>query len=173
MSNKILVYIDSYKGQPHPSSWEALGAGKTLAAQLGGGVSVLAIGPASDKIAALAFEYGADQAFYADEASLADYRAEPYAAVLTQVARENSPEVVLLPTTSRGRELAAMSAIDLGSGVLADVTALAVQDGRVLATRPVYAGKLIAKVVCEANPQFITTRIRAFPPPEVDASRTG
>lgn len=173
MNNKVWVYIDQFKGQPHLSSWEALGAGRSLAEQLGGGVTAVVFGPQSGEIAAQAFQYGADEALYADDPSLAEYRAEPYAAAFTPLAKDASPEIILFPTTTRGRELAAMSAIDLDSGVLADVTALEVVDGRVVATRPVYAGKLLAKVVCEANPQIITTRTRAFPQPEVDASRTG
>ncbi len=44
-----------------------------------------------------------------------------------------------------------------------DVTALEVQDGNVVATRPVYAGKLLAKAVCTARPQIITTRVAGLP----------
>ncbi|MEA1978312.1 MAG: electron transfer flavoprotein subunit alpha/FixB family protein, partial [Chloroflexota bacterium] len=71
------------------------------------------------------------------------------------------------------RELAAMSAVDLGAGVMPDVTALEVEDGRLIATRPVYAGKLLAKTYCETGPQIITLRGRAFKAPEADSSRTG
>jgi electron transfer flavoprotein alpha subunit len=66
-----------------------------------------------------------------------------------------------------------MNSIDLGSGVLADVTSLAVLDGKVIATRPVYGGKLLTKAVCQANPQIITTRGRAFAKPALDASHSG
>jgi electron transfer flavoprotein alpha subunit len=66
-----------------------------------------------------------------------------------------------------------MAAIDLNSGVLADVTALEVKDGAISATRPVYAGKLLAKVTCQARPQLITLRGRAFPRPALDSSRSG
>jgi electron transfer flavoprotein alpha subunit len=89
------------------------------------------------------------------------------------LAGEHHPEVILFPTTSRGRELAAMVAVDLKTGVLPDVTALEVQDGNVIATRPVYGGKLLAKAVCSARPQLVTLRVRAFSTPEADSSRTG
>ena len=56
-----------------------------------------------------------------------------------------------------------MCAVDLESGVMPDVTAMEVENGRVVTTRPVYAGKLISKVVCDVKPQIITTRTRAFP----------
>jgi electron transfer flavoprotein alpha subunit len=173
MSNKVWVYIDQFKGQPHLSSWETLGAGRSLAQQLGGGVTALVFGAKAKDIAADAFQHGADEVLVADDASLEDYRAEPYADLLVKLAREAAPEVILFPTTTRGREMAAMAAVDLNTGVMPDVTALDVQDGSVVATRPVYAGKLLAKTVCTAKPQLITTRVRAFPKPEPDAARSG
>jgi electron transfer flavoprotein alpha subunit len=173
MTGKVLVYIDQVGGQPHLSSWEALGAGRSLAGQLGGTVTALLVGPNSGEHAPQAFSFGADAVLFADDPSLAEYRAEPYAALVVKVTRQEEPDIILFPTTSRGRELAAMSAIDLNSGVIADVIVLEVKDGRVVATRPVYAGKLLSKTVSEAKPQIITTRTRAFPQPEADPSRSG
>jgi electron transfer flavoprotein alpha subunit len=172
-ADKVLVYIDQFKGEALPASWEALGVGKNLAGQLGGNVAAFVAGAEAKQVADQAFQYGADEVFYADDASLQDYRPEPYTALIAKVAREQDPDVILYPTTTRGRELAAMSAVDLNSGVLPDVTAVEVQDGKVVVTRPVYAGKLISKAVCEARPQIITTRGRAFEKPEADASRSG
>jgi len=173
MSDKVWVYIDQFKGKAHPGSWEALGAGRGLAEKLGGGVTALVFGEQAQAVAGEAFNYGADQGFVADHASLVVYRPEPYASLVAKLASESRPEVLLFPTTTRGRELAAMSAIDLETGVMPDVTALDVRDGRVVATRPVYAGKLFSKVVCSAQPQIITTRVRAFPAPQLDPNRSG
>src|SRR5574341_818073 len=173
MSNKILVFIDQFKGKAYPVSWEALGAGRSLAEKLGGGVTALVIGSQAQSVAGEAFQYGADEVLYADDATLADYRPEPYTALIARQAKSASPDVLLFPTTTRGRELAAMCAVDLESGVMPDVTALGVEDGRVVATRPVYAGKLLTKVYSSAKPQIVTTRTRAFPTPQPDAARTG
>jgi electron transfer flavoprotein alpha subunit len=173
MSNKVWVFIDHFKGKPFPVSWEALGAGRSLADKLGGGVTAVVFGPQSQGVAGEAFHYGADEVFYADDASLADYRPEPYTALLSKLVKGAAPEVLLLPTTTRGRELAAMCAIDLNTGVMPDVTGLSVENGRVYATRPVYAGKLITKVACDTQPQIATTRTRTFPMPHADPSRSG
>jgi len=173
MGNQILVYIDQFKGQVMPTSWEVLGAAQSLAEKLGGGIVVLVAGEASQAVAEQAFHYGATEVYYSDSPSLADYRPEPFTDFVVKVAQEQGAEVVLFPTTTRGRELAAMSAVDLGAGVMPDVTALEVEDGRLIATRPVYAGKLLAKTYCETGPQIITLRARAYKAPEVDSSRTG
>lgn len=173
MGNKLMVFIDQFKGAALPVSWEALGVARSLAGSLGGGVTALVVGSQAQEIAAQAFLYGADEALYADDPALEDYCAEAYATVIARQAKEQAPEVILFPTTSRGRELAAMVAIDLGSGVLADVTALEVEGGRVVATRPVYSGKVLCKAICATNPQIITLRGRAFVKPLAEAAHVG
>lgn len=173
MGNKVLVYIDQFKGEALGASWETLGAGRTLADQMGGSVVVQVIGTEAKQVAAQAFQFGADEAFFSEDSTLLDYRPEPYAAVLAKVAGEQAPEVVLFPTTTRGRELAAMAAIDLKTGVLPDVINLELQDGKLLVTRPVYAGKLLCKAYCDTTPVIITTRVRAFTKPQADSNRAG
>ena len=54
--NKIWVYIDQFKGQALPTSWEGIGAGKTLAGQLGGGVTACIFGKGVEGIASQAFQ---------------------------------------------------------------------------------------------------------------------
>jgi electron transfer flavoprotein alpha subunit len=172
--NKIWVYLDHFNGEALGASWEALGAGQTLAGQLGGGgVTALAFGQNLAGLAALAFQYGATEVLLAEDATLGDFRPEPFSSLLAKLAGEAAPEAILFPTTTRGRELAAMAAIDLNSGVLADVTALEIKDGAILATRPVYAGKLLAKVSCQTRPALITLRGRAFARPALDPARSG
>jgi electron transfer flavoprotein alpha subunit len=66
-----------------------------------------------------------------------------------------------------------MVSIDLNTGVLVDVTTIEVVDGDILATRPIYAGKLLSKVQSNTRPQILTLRSRAFPKPELDTSSAG
>lgn len=173
MADKVWVYIEQFNGEAIPSSWELFGAGRKIADEIGGGVTAVVAGADVQQIGEQAVQYGANQVYLCNDVTLQEFRAEPYASVLSGLASEHQPEVILFPTTSRGRELAAMVAVDLKTGVLPDVTDLEVQDGKVLATRPVYGGKLISKVVCNAQPQLVTLRVRAFAPPEADSSRTG
>ena len=157
---KTWVYIDHFKGEAVSASWEALGVGKTF-----GPVSALIFGSGMEMLTQAAFEFGADEVLLADDPALVDFRAETYASTLTALAAASKPDLILLPTTFRAREMAAMSAIDLKSGVLIDVTALENNNGVITATRPIYEGKLFEKTACAANPQFITLRGRAFPRP--------
>jgi electron transfer flavoprotein alpha subunit len=67
-----------------------------------------------------------------------------------------------------------MVAVDLETGLAPDVIAMEIQDGAILATRPIYAGKLLTKVICkDRRPQILTLRSRAFSKPEPDTGRSG
>ena len=105
---KTFVYIDHFKDEVQPASWEALGLAKSL-----GTASAIVFGSGVDAIAKAAFEYGADEVLVADDAALTDYLAEPYAATLSALASAQSPDLMLFPTTARTRELAAMSAREI------------------------------------------------------------
>ncbi len=165
---KTLVYIDHFKGQVQPAAWEALGAAKSF-----GSAAAVIFGAGLEELAKAAFEFGADEVLTADEPGLQDYRAEAFAATLSALASSYSPDLILFPTTSRTRELAAMSAIDLSTGVLADLTGLALDGDKLVATRPIYEGKLMERTICAGKPVMATLRARAFPRPQQDASRTG
>ncbi len=165
---KTFVYIDHFKGEVQPASWETLGLAKSL-----GATSAIIFGSGLDAIAKAAFEHGADEVFVADDAALADYRAEPYASTLSALAASQNPDLILFPTTARTRELAAMSAVDLSTGVLTDISALEVNGNQLVATRPIYEGKVLERTVCSGKPVMATTRARAFPKPEADASKSG
>ena len=162
------VYIDHSKGIALPASWETIGVGKTL-----GNVTALVFGFGIEELAKTAFEYGADEVLLADDPALTDYRAEAYTTTLSKLAAERTPDLLLFPTTTRGRELAAMVAIDLKTGVMVDVTALDASDGKITVTRPIYAGKLLTRETCSSKPQIVTLRGRAFPKPVQQAGRSG
>jgi electron transfer flavoprotein alpha subunit len=165
---KTLVYIDHFKGQVQPAAWEALGVAKSF-----GDAAAVIFGSGLEALTKTAFEFGADEVLVADDPGMMDYSAEVYAATLSALASSRSPDLILLPTTSRTRELAAMTAIDLNTGVLVDLTALTLDGGKLVATRPIFEGKLLEKTACSGKPVIATLRARAFPRPAQDKNRAG
>jgi electron transfer flavoprotein alpha subunit len=57
----------------------------------------------------------------------------------------------------------------MGVGLASDCTALEIADGRLLATRPIFAGKALAKVKLNGDPQMATVRPNVLAEPEPDA----
>ncbi len=165
---KTFVYIDHFKGQVQPASWEALGVAKSF-----GTATAVIMGSGLDALAKTCFEFGADEVVLADDPALLDYRAEPYASTFSALAASGAPDLLLFPTTARTRELAAMIAVDIKTGVLVDLTGLALEGDKLVVTRPIYEGKLLEKATCSAKPVVATLRARAFPRPQQTEERGG
>jgi electron transfer flavoprotein alpha subunit len=162
----VYVWIETFKGQPIPTAWEALGAGRTLADGLNVPLTALMFGENANTVAQEAGKYGANAAIVCEDATLNGFRLEPYAALLSKLVQDNAPKVVLAVGTSRARELLAASAADTDSGLLTEVQAFSLQGGgSIQATRPVYAGKIVSEAVGTAGKtQFLAVRGRAFKP---------
>lgn len=165
---KTLVYIDQFKGEVQAASWEALGVAKSF-----GDASAVLFGTGLDALVKAAFEFGADEVLLADDPGLTDYRVETYGSTLAALVAAQSPDLVLLPTVTRTREMAAVAAADLETGLLVDLTSLELDGTKFIATRPIYEGKLSEKLTCTGKPVFATLRARAFPRPTRDESKSG
>jgi electron transfer flavoprotein alpha subunit len=173
MGKSIWIYIDHFKGAALTTSWEVMGAGQMIAEEMGYEIAALIFGSQVEKIAEEAIAHGAKEVYLADDITLADFRPEPFTTLLTALSEQEKPEIILFPHTARGREVAAMAAVDLQTGALPDVIAFDFKEGSILATRPVYAGKLLAKVTCPSRPLIMTIRARSFTLPKANKDRTG
>ena len=174
MSNNVFVWIDQSNGEVDSIAWEVLGVGRNIADDLGGQLSAIVLGENVSGLAEQAIQYGADNALVADDATLKSFRLEAYAGVITKLAQEQEPAALIMGASNSGLELSAYVAAKLGTGLAPDCTDVAIDDGKVVATRPALIGNVIAKVTFgEARPQMVTLRRRVFPVPEIDASRSG
>jgi electron transfer flavoprotein alpha subunit len=175
MGSDIFVWVEQFDGQPAGVSFEAIGAARCLADELGGGVTACLFGGEGlDPMVQEAIAHGADKVLVAEDTTLANFRVEPYAALLAKAVRDAEPTAVLIGATFRGRELGPTLAVELDTGCIADCVALVLEDGQLVATRPIYAGKLLSKcLIPERRPQIVTLRVRAFPKPEPDSGRSG
>ena len=167
----VFVWIETFENEANSTSWEALGAGRTLADGMGVPLTALIFGEGASAIAEQAAHYGADQALVCEDATLTDFRLEPYAALLTSLVQEHSPKVVLAVGTNRARELLAASAADTDSGMITEATDLELDGDTVTVTRPVYAGKVLSTAAGTGDGTlFLTIRGRAFKPNDLDES---
>ncbi len=170
----IWVFIEQQGGKAANVSWEALGLGRTLADGLGQPLTALVFGVNAAALGEEAIRRGADKAIVCEDATLTDFRLDPYAALLGQLVKERQPAVILAGATTRGSDVMAAVAADLEAGLISDVVGAELKDGKIEATTPVYSGKLMAKVLVVGDgPQMLTVRTRAFPAAQPDPSRSG
>ncbi len=71
---------------------------------------------------------------------------EVVAESIFRAATKLMPSVILVGATRNGREVASRLAIKLRTGCLAEASRLSLEDGRLVADRSVYAGKVTARI---------------------------
>jgi electron transfer flavoprotein alpha subunit len=157
----ILVFAEQRDGRLRPVSREALGEAARLSATLGGPVVAVCPAAADPGLAALG-EAGAERAILARHPAFGSYHATGYARAVAAAARTLAPQLVLFANSAMGRDLAPRVAARLDAGLASDCTALAVEGGRLVATRPVYAGKAIQKVAFKGPVALASLRPKAF-----------
>jgi len=164
------VVEDDRKGTPKKVMAEVLGE----AARLGGGAveAVWLTDKASDDGLKQLGAWGATKVWLFENAGLAPYRGETWVPPLAELAAKESPKAILAPVTSRLREFMARLAAKLGVGLAADSVGLKMEGDKLVATRPVYAGKLLSKVTWAKQPWLATLRPNVFKPAEADAGKS-
>jgi electron transfer flavoprotein alpha subunit len=168
MANKVLVVAEQRDGVLKKVAFEMLGAGSELAAALGGSVEAVLLGSGLGDMPDLLAQYGAAKVYVADDPALATYSSEGYADTLASFVGKVEPTVILIGATAMGIDLAPRLAAQLGVGMASDCVALEIEAGRLLATRPIFAGKALAKVKLNGDPQMVTVRSNVFPAPDPD-----
>ena len=167
----ILVYVEQRDGAIRPVSREALGEAKRLAAALGGPVTAVYCGTADAGLAALG-EAGADQVLFARHDAFARYDGAGYAAAVVAAVQAAAPKAVLFSASSLGKDLAPRVAALLGVGLAGDCVALDAPGGKLVATRPVMAGKALEKLAFPASPALVTLRPKAFAAAALEAGKS-
>ena len=165
MSNKnsVWVCLEQTGGKIAGVSYEMLSGARKLANELSGEVCAVLMGHQVQAQAKEAFAYGADKVYVCDNENLEHYNTGAYCKVLEKLVKENEPEILLLAATTNGRDLAGRLASRLETGLAADCTALALEDGQLVATRPTYGGNIMAEVVFpEKRPAMCTIRGNAI-----------
>ena len=142
---------------------ELLGAAARLGREVGAAVHAVCPGPVDRARLAAA---GADVVVALVGAPVPSLvAAEDVADALTAYVRETVPWALLAPSTAFGREVAGRTAAATGSGLVGDAVALAARDHLLVASKPAFAGALVADITCRSATQMATVRPGVLPAP--------
>ncbi len=192
-SNKeVIVIAEQIQGQVQPVTLELLGAGRDLANKLGGRLSCILLGHQVREAAQKLIQYGAETVYLADHPELETYRTLPFKRVITDLLKtfDPPPHILLLGSTTTGRDLAPRIAAFFETGLTADCTELDIgpyehtnkadpdklglYPGCLYAIRPSFGESLKARILGPwNNPQMATTRPGVMIPLQPDENRTG
>ena len=162
--NVLVVGEAGADGSPRPIAWEMLTAARQVAGALGNGnVTGLFIGAGVTDTARMWASGGADRLLIADGDEFAGLMPSTAAAALTRAIEVADPAVVLVPGTTAGRDYAPLVAARLGAGLAADCVSFAVEDGALVATRPVLGGRALTRITFpDGGRSMATVRAGSF-----------
>jgi electron transfer flavoprotein alpha subunit len=172
----VWVFAEQHKGEIASVSLELLGEGRKLADKRQAKLSAVFLGSGIKAKAQDLIAHGADVVYVADDPALKDFNDDSYAAVLTALAREHKPEIILAGATAIGRSFFPKVASTLYAGLTADCTVLDIDaaTGHLHQTRPAFGGNIMATIVTPNHrPQMATVRHKVMKPALRDDSRKG
>lgn len=171
MGRKVLVLGEWKDGMLRNVSFEAISAGKTIAE--GGEVIGVLLGESVKSFADALIFYGADRVVAVEHEQLGKYTPDGYSQGLMAVVEKESPDAIVMGHTALGKDLSPKIAAKLDTGLISDVTAIDIEGGNVVFTRPIYSGKAFEKKIPVTEQIFVTIRPNNIPVLEKDESRKG
>lgn len=176
MSRNVYVFAEQRDGNIQKVAYELVGKARELADTLEEKVYAVLVGQNMNEKAGSLIEAGADGVVLVQDEMLAEYTTEAYAKAVVAVIKEKDPEIFLIGATAIGRDLAPRVSARIHTGLTADCTGLAIDEGskNLLMTRPAFGGNIMATIVCEEfRPQMATVRPGVMKALAADTSRTG
>jgi electron transfer flavoprotein alpha subunit len=174
-NNKGSVWVIAEQGKLGilDVSLQLIDKARQLADTLGSPVEVVSLGYQCELIGTQLIAAGADKVYIADDPATAVYQAELYTKIISQLFKQQQPNIVLVGSTFMGRELAPILAATLKTGLTAHCTDLCLDEKGILEQKiPAYGGMMT--IVCpEKRPQMATVAKGVFGLPNPDNERTG
>ncbi|NTW40788.1 MAG: electron transfer flavoprotein subunit alpha/FixB family protein, partial [Cellulomonadaceae bacterium] len=163
MNQNIWVLVETRGGNALDASLAVLTEASRVAAAAGHEVAAVVLGADVAAPAAQAAVHGADVVLAAEAPELADYSTDGFTHVLDALVARHEPSLVLAAATTYGSDLAPRLAARRHTGVVTDVTGLAVDaDGRATFTKATLGGNLVTESVVGGGLQVATVRTGVF-----------
>lgn len=159
----ILAVAEQRAGSIRRVSHEVISAARAVAESMGGDVQVVVAGPPGlAQAAAELGRFGAEVVHVAEHEAFELYSPDGLAQTFADFIRGRDDAAVLFPATSFGKDLAPRIAARLDLPLATDATALTVEDGQLVITRPLYAGRVIARVTLDSPRPLVSLRPNVF-----------
>ncbi|PTM58170.1 electron transfer flavoprotein subunit alpha/FixB family protein [Desmospora activa] len=170
MSKNGLVLADVRDGELRHVTLECLAAASQVMED--GVVTVAVLGSNAKDLVEKLSHYGADRVVTVTNPKLDQYTTDAYLQAFLQVIEKTDPDVIFTGHTAVGRDVSPRIAARLQLGLVSDCTAVDRVDGKIVFTRPIYAGKAFVKKAVREGEVFATLRPNNIAALEADTSRS-
>ena len=174
--NDIWVFAEIIGGEVLPVAYELTSKARELADKKGCKAVALLFGTKLAGKEDSLIAAGADEVYICEDDIFAGNLDAPLTEIITGLAFDKKPEIILFGATGLGRTLAPRVAARLKTGLTADCTVLEIDDetGLLKQTRPAFGGNLIATIITPNHrPQMATVRPGVMPVLELSSNRQG
>lgn len=168
MATGILVIAEGRAEGLRKVSFELVNIAQQLAGELGGAVQGAVLGNNVSAWANTLAQTGVQRVLVVDNPALEKFAPESYASALAEIIRAADPALVLFGATGWGKEVSARTAAKLDWGLVTDCTEARIENGTLVLTRPIFAGKAIATVRAKKFPVMVSMRPNIIPPLEAN-----
>jgi electron transfer flavoprotein alpha subunit len=165
MSNKILAVLEQRDGLLKKVSYEVLSLANKIANQLSCETLAVIIGDEISNLSELK-NYTTGKIIHFKNQNLNFYSSSAYAKILSDFINENQFNIIILPNTAMGLDLAPRVAVRTNSSLATDCVKVQVQvqdqDQEIIFTKPVYAGKALINFKLNTDRKIFTIRPNIF-----------
>lgn len=164
----ILVYTETAQSKPKLVTLEILGK------LSGHNIEVASFDELNDEATKQLAEFGAAKVHALKGSGLEQYSPEGYAQALNEFIKSQNYDFVFAGSTSLGKDLMPRLAGMFDAGMASEVTNFVLEGDSFSGTRPMFAGKCMAKVeITGPKPHFVTVRPNALGMPESPSAGAG
>lgn len=167
---KILVYAEVRNGKLKSTAAELLTEARKLNGNSTENIHAVLLGDGCSAHAKTLATYGASKVFVVEAAETNTYQCEPHIQALSQLIQAHGYSLVMGPASPTGRDFFPRLAVRHKSAMLTDVVSVSNDGGKIIARRPMYAGKCIAEVGSQTALTFVTVRPNVIPSEVFNAS---
>jgi electron transfer flavoprotein alpha subunit len=160
MGTDILVYALHYEGAFNKNSLGAVSEAVRLAGELGSEARAIVVGDsASTELCGTLGHYGVTKVY---RVSGPEGLAQPVVDAMAKVVKDEGIGYAVFGGGLLGFEIGAGLAARLGAGVAMEVTGVRVEDGRLIAERPILGDTAISEISYTSDVGIVIARLNAF-----------
>jgi len=166
-----MVLAEHRQGNLRDITFELLALARNLAEPMKLKVNCLLLGKDNEALAQNLTNF-ADEVTSVTAEILANFNSEIYRKVITRIAKEHKPSLILIGHTAFGIDLAPGLAYELNLPLITDCIEVLHENNKLVMTRQVFSGKLNARMRFKTESGVLTIRAGTFKPtaPQREAS---
>jgi electron transfer flavoprotein alpha subunit len=154
----IFVLAEINDGKLHKAGLELVTKARNV-----GDVTAVVLGVGATAQANLLGEYGASKVLVSDDKAFEDFLAEPIAEVLGALVEQHKPDLVMIASTYRGRDVASRLNARLETGVITDAAEISMDGGQLKVTVPWFSASVFVDVTSpNAGTKLVLAKPKSF-----------